>query len=120
MSEPVYSIPDCVVLRILDGDTVMLSVPVWHGIVLTLRVRMMHINAPELPTPTGLDASTYLRTIIGDRVDVVARGLDKYGRTLAELWNSGEDHAMPSLNARMISSGHAEPYMSAVEDSHVN
>jgi len=72
-------------------------------------VRLLGCNAPELATPAGKAALAFIETLVkvGDVVQLVSHGWDKYGGridgtvTLAD----GRD-----LTATMISAGQAAPW----------
>jgi micrococcal nuclease len=80
------------VLRIVDGDTVVLD-----GVGGAITVRLIGVDTPETVHPRkpvehfGLESSAFLKTLIGGkRVRVEyepgSSHLDKYGRTLAYLY----------------------------------
>jgi endonuclease YncB( thermonuclease family) len=85
--------------------------------------RLLGINAPELGNPdgSGVAARDYLVSLLTEGYRRVwvrterAAGHDqqeKYGRWLGTLWLEAEDPSKdPSLNQRMVSSGHAVPFM---------
>lgn len=95
------------VMRVIDGDTVRLTLDLgWH----TFRVencRIARINAPELNTPEGKAAKAYAeeRLPAGTAVTFVSRELDKYGRPLGDVIRNGVD-----FGAAMLAAGHAVPY----------
>ena len=86
----------------IDGDTFVIN----HE-----HVRIVGINAPEIhhaacerELAQGYQAKVFLQRWLDDRKPIIVRmGLDKYGRTLAEL--------IPSPNEDMIRSGLAELYL---------
>lgn len=70
-----------------DGDT--LRVRSRSGEV--LKVRFACIDAPELKQPLGEESRNYLRSIVAkgnNKVKVQPITVDRYGRTVAQLWNS--------------------------------
>ena len=54
------------VLRIIDGDTVVVRVHVWPGLFQTTRVRLRGFNAPELPGAAGTAARDRLAAVMGN------------------------------------------------------
>lgn len=117
------------VVGIHDGDTIDVDIVLWprgrskanvdlgfqvhrdpRGIVLERQsVRLFGCNAPELSTPAGKAARAYIETLVhvGDVVELVSHGWDKYGGridgqiTLAD----GRD-----LAQTMIAAGQAAPW----------
>lgn len=70
-----------------DGDT--LRVRSSKGEV--LKVRFACVDAPELKQPMGEEARNHLRSLVnrgGNKVKVQAITVDRYGRTVAQLWNN--------------------------------
>lgn len=70
-----------------DGDT--LRVRSAKGEV--LKVRFACIDAPEIKQPLGEESRNYLRSIISkgnNKVRVQPITTDRYGRTVAQLWNN--------------------------------
>lgn len=106
------------VVEVVDGDTVDFSVDVGFSISVKERFRLLGINAPEKKLQTrqaGEAAMCHLILLLVDACD--AKGfvrirthknkVDKYGRYLVViLFPDGT-----SLNDRMVSDGHAVPYM---------
>jgi endonuclease YncB( thermonuclease family) len=72
---------------IYDGDT--LRVRSQSGQV--LKVRFACVDAPELKQPLGQESRNYLRSIVakgGNKVKLQPITVDRYGRTVAQLWNN--------------------------------
>jgi endonuclease YncB( thermonuclease family) len=70
-----------------DGDTLRVRSP--DGQV--LKVRFAYVDAPELKQPLGEESRNYLRSLVnrgGNKVKVQAITVDRYGRTVAQLWNN--------------------------------
>jgi endonuclease YncB( thermonuclease family) len=70
-----------------DGDT--LRVRSSKGEI--LKVRFACVDAPELKQPMGEEARNHLRSLVnrgGNKVKVQAITVDRYGRTVAQLWNN--------------------------------
>lgn len=116
----------CNVVRVVDGDTIIfdidLGIPMerpdgllymnlWvKGGSLWLikeRVRLLKINAPEMKTEAGLVAKEYLTKLSqAGPLNLKLKGRDKYGRTLAEVFNSNGQ----SLNLLMVAALMAKDY----------
>jgi endonuclease YncB( thermonuclease family) len=91
------------VTRVSDGDTLWVR-PAAGG--KPLKVRIDGIDAPEICQAGGRAARQALaRRVQGRRLDVLSRGQDDYGRTIAALEVDGEDVA-----GWMVSQGHAWSY----------
>lgn len=87
--DPAASLPEYEVVpgSIHDGDT--LRVRSSKGEI--LKVRFACIDAPELKQPMGEESRNHLRSLVnrgGNKVKVQAITVDRYGRTVAQLWNN--------------------------------
>jgi endonuclease YncB( thermonuclease family) len=87
--DPAASLPEYEVVAnsIHDGDT--LRVRSSKGEI--LKVRFACVDAPELKQLLGPDSRDYLRSLVnrgGNKVKVQAITVDRYGRTVAQLWNN--------------------------------
>ena len=72
-------------MRIIDGDTIR------YG---TDRIRIRGYNAPELSEPGGRDAALRLEQLLQTgTINIVPHGHDVYGRTLADVFASGQNVA---------------------------
>ena len=93
--------PDAMGAYVIDGDTIAVGGQV--------RVRLFGIDAPEMDQPGGVDAKHHLEALIAGRpVRVRVRATDKYGRTVAQVFNSeGED-----VGRAMVANGYARAYTS--------
>lgn len=99
----IYSIRDVKVTRVIDGDTFITN----RGD----RVRLIGVDAPELPTLEGIESKMYLDKLIDDKVvilreDEISNNKDKYGRLLRYVYLNKKD-----INLHMIKSVHAKPYL---------
>lgn len=96
------------VSRIVDGDTVDLTVDVGFRTFVHVRVRLVDINAPEMNTPQGRAAKVFLSQILplGLRceIETFKDPTDKYGRWIAEIYLP--DAA--KVTDRLVEAGHAE------------
>ncbi len=72
-------------IRTLDGDTFT------NG---GQRVRIRGMNAPELSDPGGAQARRRLNELLhSGNVTMTPRGVDKYGRTVADVQVNGQNVA---------------------------
>lgn len=118
ISRPIaFGADSCRVLHVVDGDTA----DIWCANSGTERVRFVGFDAPELFSPDCLSelvaaqkAKWALRGYLLGNADLrLQRGrLDRYQRRLATLWIG----ASP-LAEKMISAGHARPYVGGVRSS---
>jgi micrococcal nuclease len=103
------------VLRILDGDTVELTIDLGYTVLWKSTCRFYGIDTPELH-----DKNPDLREIannakeftkehlpIGSIILIHSRELDKYGRPLVDIY-CGKDNSI-HLNAALIDNGLAKP-----------
>lgn len=101
------------VLRVIDGDTVDLSVRLGFDIVINLRFRLYGINAPETRGPSKLagdEAAAFLRKHLPVGKEVLIRtykdAKEKFGRYLAEIISDDQN-----INKLMVKTGHAVEYL---------
>ena len=108
--------------RVVDGDTIDVTIDLGFDLYKKERVRVAGIDTPEKRTrdleekALGIDATNWLKeklesTIAGDdelsiRTELVG-GVGKYGRLLGWLYVGDED---VSLNEQMITEGYAWAY----------
>ena len=109
--------------RVLDGDTIDVTIDLGFDLFKKERVRVAGVDTPEKRTrdleekALGIDATNWLKkkledTIAGDGDELTIRtelvgGMGKYGRLLGWLY-VGEDDV--SLNEQMITEGYAWEY----------
>tara|TARA_A200000159_G_C7321717_1_gene339153 strand:- start:1022 stop:1438 length:417 start_codon:yes stop_codon:yes gene_type:complete len=108
--------------RVVDGDTIDVSIDLGFDLTKKERVRVAGIDTPEKRTrdleekALGIDATNWLKeklqkAVAGDD-DLVIRtelvgGVGKYGRLLGWLYIGDES---VSINEEMIGEGYAWPY----------
>ena len=97
-----------VVTRIIDGDTIEVTLDLGWKLYKNDHVRFVGINAPEKNTPEGIGARDFLSIYlkVGQKVMIHSHKLDKYGRCLATVMVGDVN-----LNNLMVKSGHAVEYM---------
>jgi len=94
---------DTRVTRVIDGDTFITN----KGD----RVRLIGVDAPELPSLRGIESKMYLNQLIHNKVvtlerDEISDNKDKYGRLLRYVYLDKKD-----VNLQMIKSKYAKPYL---------
>ena len=108
--------------RVVDGDTIDVSIDLGFDLIKKERVRVAGVDTPEKRTrdleekALGLDATNWMKknleeTLDGDeeltiRTELVG-GMGKYGRLLGWLYVGDDD---VSLNEKMIEEGYAWAY----------
>jgi len=114
--------------RVLDGDTIDVTIDLGFDLFKKERVRVAGVDTPEKRTrdleekALGIDATNWLKdklteTIKGDeelsiRTELVG-GVGKYGRLLGWLYIGD---ATVSLNEQMITEGYAHAYDGGTKD----
>lgn len=110
--------------KVVDGDTIDVTIDLGFDIQYSSRVRLAGIDAPESRTrdleekAMGLEAKEYLkqRLKIADKIVIKTEKLDstgKYGRILGWLF---VDEETTSINNQMILKGYAWEYDGAAKD----
>lgn len=97
------------VIRVIDGDTVKLSIDLGFRVFWTSNCRLADINAPEMSTKEGKLSKAHLQTLLseGEEVTIESKKLDKYGRPVVFIIKNAED-----IGDNMLSSNHAVKYQS--------
>ena len=109
----------CIILRVVDGDTVDIDIDLGFGIWMHKeRVRMMGIDTPESRTRNkvekkfGLAAKAKLKSLLGPKpvlqTTISKKGEDmkgKFGRVLGDFLVDGK-----KVTEIMCKTGHAVPY----------
>jgi len=96
------------ILSVGDGDTVAVQD---NG--KRVKVRLACIDAPETrQRPYGTTSRTKLRSLlpIGAQVSLKTKAVDRYGRTVAELFRNGQN-----INQRMVRDGQAFVYWQYIQ-----
>tara|TARA_R110000787_G_scaffold100231_4_gene205157 strand:- start:11228 stop:11593 length:366 start_codon:yes stop_codon:yes gene_type:complete len=102
--------------RVVDGDTIDVTLDLGFDLSMSARIRFVGINAPESRTrdlvekQKGLEAKRFVEDWLGGcEAVIVQTQLDKkgkFGRILGNILN----HEGACLNDEMVSLGHATPY----------
>ena len=101
------------VVRVVDGDTVVMDVDLGFSIKRREKLRLKYINAPELSTDAGPAAKDFLAGILAGKeieIETTKDALDKYGRMLAVIWASEPGKSQVNVNQAMLDTGHATRY----------
>jgi micrococcal nuclease len=93
--------------RVVDGDTVNLTIDLGFRLTYTANCRLAGINAPEINTAEGKASKEWLSGYLVTDLpfDITSTGLDKYGRPIVVLYFNGM-----SINDKMIQDGYAQSY----------
>ena len=98
---------EAVVLKVIDGDTIYIKSD--NG---RKKVRLRHIDAPEIRQSYGKEAKIFLdKQIDGKKIIVNSDYKDRYGRDIGDIFIYNNDEAI-YINAKLIKSGHAWVYKS--------
>lgn len=106
---------NAVVDRVVDGDTIDVTIDLGFNVWIKERLRLYGLNTPETRTKDaeekerGLKAKRYVENQVNSnqgKIQIQSLGRGKYGRVLAEIW-VGKNN----INELLISNGHAEIYM---------
>ena len=91
-----------VVLSVHDGDTVTIAPAGDAGC--PMRIRLYGIDAPELEQDGGIASRDHLHGLLpqGAAVEVIPKGEDRYGRTVALIARDGH-----VVNSGMVADGQA-------------
>ena len=105
-------------VRVVDGDTLDLSVDLGFNITINERFRLYGIDTPETRTrdleekEQGLKAKQFVIDNLKDReiyIDTF-KGKGKYGRWLAKIFYKVEENGLINLNDLLVSKGLAKTY----------
>lgn len=95
------------VVKIVDGDTVDITLDLGFEVYKRVRCRLDRIDAPETNTEQGKVAKAFLvnELPINTDVKIASKAYDKYGRSIAEIYKGDV-----SINQLMLDTGHAVVY----------
>lgn len=97
-----------VVKKVIDGDTIDITIDLGFSIQYTERVRLARINAPEMSTQEGKIIKTFMQdTLEGRNVTIRTEKntFDKYGRWIAEIFYNEQ-----SINQLLLDKNMAVKY----------
>jgi endonuclease YncB( thermonuclease family) len=116
--------------RILDGDTIDVSVDLGYETFQYHKLRLVGINAPETGTVAGGEATAYITTLLAPtlylrtikavtKYDPPTDKADSFKRYLAWVWTEQAPmeaaEYRSSINYQMVATGHAVEYMTPPE-----
>lgn len=103
----------CQLVRVIDGDTVEVTIDLGFHLSLQRPVRLKGINAPETKGESkaaGEKAAAHLFALLVNRPGLTIQTFldkeDKYGRVLGVFFDGDKN-----INAQMVMDGYAVPYM---------
>lgn len=100
------------VVKVVDGDTVYLDVDLGCDTRVKMSCRLAGLNTPELNTPAGRIAKTWMESVLPVGAECVVQTTkdrrEKYGRYLATIYHPG---ITTSINEQLVNSGMAVAYM---------
>ena len=103
-----------IVDRVVDGDTIDVTIDLGFHAYIKTRVRMEGMNAPESRTRNleektqGIITKEFLKTIMhstGGHFVLKSHGVGKYGRCIGTIYVGGEN-----INERLLAEGYAKRY----------
>lgn len=99
--------------RVIDGDTVGLTIDMGNAIRWTEHFRLNGIDTPERGQPGYSEAKGFLEELLATTplVRVETFKPDKYGRWLADLYVGADAGGAMQVNRLMILQGHAKEYL---------
>lgn len=104
-------------VRVVDGDTVVMNVDLGFTVHVTVVFRLLGINTPELIGPNrtgGLAAKAHLEQLLAQGTLTLRSEkplkTDKYGRYLADITVTRLDGSSFNANQQMIADGYASVY----------
>jgi endonuclease YncB( thermonuclease family) len=88
MATPVH-IYRAVVVRVIDGDTLVVTVDLGFRISTTVHVRVRGLHAPELTTPEGKAVAAHVTSLLAQRPNVLVQTFkdrQSFSRWVADVW----------------------------------
>jgi len=95
------------VIKVIDGDS--FAVTTEDG---ELEIRLNGIDCPEYKQAFGKEASEKTNKLLFKRIKFKVTGLDKYGRTLADVWYNDVWY-----NELLVANGYAWHYKKYSDDA---
>lgn len=100
------SLKSVIIARVIDGDTVITS----SG----ETIRLANINSPEKSSNLHNISKNYLSSLINQSIYMDSIKIEKYGRTLARLYNQDNSY----INLQLVDLGLASKFL--VDESELN
>ena len=103
--------------RVIDADTIDVVVDLGFNIFHPVRVRLLHINAPETRTKNkvekaaGLAAKAFVESLVSPTQPIILHSekIDKFGRSLGSIEIIGRVNNY-DLASLLLEKNHAQPY----------
>jgi micrococcal nuclease len=91
------------VLRIIDGDTVLLRIDLGFYVLIECNMRLLNVYAAETSQPDGPKHTAHLALLMPVDAEVTIMShkpltTDRYGRWLADIWLNGQ-HINAAMSA---------------------
>lgn len=101
-------------VKVLDGDTIRTRLQLGLTVAVTVDLRLLGINAPEVvgeQRAAGLAAAHWLTDLLAGRTLYVKTFKDRrsFTRYLAHVWYEDDEGQLMSVAAALIDAGHAQP-----------
>jgi micrococcal nuclease len=92
------------VIHIVDGDTLDVMVDLGFRTFVVKRLRLARINCPEMNTINGLKAAEQVEHLLPTNTPITFKStkLDKYGRSIAEVYYKGADNTQVNLSDFLV------------------
>lgn len=101
----------CKLVRVVDGDTMDVTVDLGFEVYIRVRIRLMGVNAPEMDTTAGRRVKAAVNEWFGDlnRIHLLRSfsAKDKYGRRICDFEHA-ETHEL--LSTWLLTNGMAAPW----------
>lgn len=103
--------------RVVDGDTIDLTISLGFDIYIKERVRLFGVDTPETRTrnkkekEAGLRAKAYVKGLLeGEEIEISTEEKGKFGRYLAIIYKELEDGTKLNVNRQLVDKGLALEY----------
>ena len=107
--------------RIVDGDTIDVTIDLGFSININQRVRVACIDSTDMRTrdaaekALGIDATEWMTKRINEAPELIIKtavegSMGKYGRVLGEIFIQDKEGKTYNVNETLISEGHAYVY----------
>ena len=104
---------EAIVKRVIDGDTIDLTIKIGFYLKYDTPVRLLDINTPEIrgiEKPQGLISKSYVEEVlpIGKNIEIHTEKDDVFGRWLGVIHYLNDDGEALNLNCELLELGLAE------------
>ena len=106
-----YHFHSAKLIRVVDGDTVHMRTDLGHSVFTEQKYRLAGINCPEKNTDEGQAAMRFTESWFarhGGECAIASHGQDKYGRWLATIQSTTDQH--DTLNGALQANSFAAEY----------